>query len=251
MGDISRTEIIDAFWSVVILNNSFVAASDIPSSIPCDAPISTPWPTHFLNIAAPVPSMPGNDVAGHSPLTLLTKASIQLERTIAFTARNPVVLFLIHTRSPSPPAFWVIGNRLETFRGHLPPVELDHPTDQVSLVTYAFINVAIIRLYSPHTGSSGDARSKCLIAAMCVAARLVDARVAEWEMVDPVLGPLLARVTDVLCNLTHGPHATTEIQTILSAMHVLARRSPLIQKSLAVTRQRYASAQQDVLFNMI
>ncbi|KAJ7263634.1 hypothetical protein B0H12DRAFT_1321609 [Mycena haematopus] len=245
MDDISRTEMIDAFWCVVILNNSFVAASDIPSSIPCDAPISTPWPTHFLNIAAPVPSMPGNDVAGHSPLTLLTKASIQLERTIAFTARNPGL--------PHPPAFWVIGTRLETFRGHLPPVELDHPTDQVSLVTYAFINVAIIRLYSPHAGFCAGARSKCLIAAMCVATRLADARVAEWEMVDPILGPLLAAVADVLVvNLIHYPHATTAMQTTLSAMQVLAGRSPFIQQHLAATQERYICAQQSIgLFGII
>ncbi|KAJ7263649.1 hypothetical protein B0H12DRAFT_1103285 [Mycena haematopus] len=236
MGSISRTEMIDAFWSVMILNNSFVAASDIPSSIPCDAPISTPWPTHFLNIAAPVPFTPGNDVAGHSPLTLLTKASIQLERTLAFTARTPGL--------PHPTKFWVIGTQLETFRSHLPPIQLDYPTDQVSLVTHAFVNVAIIRLYSLHTGSSADTRSKCLIAAMCVAERLADARVAEWEMADPILGPLLAAVADVLiCNLTHDLQATTAMQTTLSAMQVLARRSPLIQQYLTVTPQRYGSAQ--------
>jgi hypothetical protein len=36
-----------------------------------------------------VPFIDGDDVTGHSPLTLLVKASIQLERTMAFTARNP------------------------------------------------------------------------------------------------------------------------------------------------------------------
>ncbi|KAF7350576.1 hypothetical protein MSAN_01617500 [Mycena sanguinolenta] len=180
ISDVSRTEMIDAFWSVVILNNYFVAASDIPSSIPCDAPISTPWPTHFLNIATPVPFTPDNDLAGHSPMTLLAKASIELERTIAFTTR-------IAGFSP-PPEFWAMETRLETFRDHLPPFDANCPTDQVTLVTHAFVNVAIIRSYSSHTSVHADARSKCLIAAFCVAARLVDANIAEWVMADSILG---------------------------------------------------------------
>ncbi|KAJ6493439.1 hypothetical protein C8R45DRAFT_928191 [Mycena sanguinolenta] len=215
----SRTEMIDAFWSVVILNNCFVTASHIPSSIPCDAPISTPWPTHPLNDAAPAPVIPGNDVAGHSALTLLTKASVQLERTIAFTARNPSL--------PVPPEFWAISTRLETFRSHLPPVDTNHPTDQVSLLTHAFVNVAIIRLYSPHTAFCATARAKCFNAARCVFDRLADARVTEWEMADPILGPLLATVADVLiANRTHHGQAEA-IQTTLAAMRILARLSPL------------------------
>ncbi|KAF7378168.1 Transcriptional activator protein acu-15 [Mycena sanguinolenta] len=236
---ISRMEMIDAFWSVVILNNYFVAASDIPLSFSCDAPISTPWPTHFLNIATPLPFMPGNDLAGHSPLTLLAKASSQLESTIAFTARN--------AGFPPPPEFWAIGPRLETFRGHLPPLDANYPTDQVSLVTHLFVNVAIIRLYSGHTSIHAEARSKCLIAAYCVAARLANAHIAEWEMADPILGPLLAAVADILiANLDHDAPATMAMQTTLSAMQVLAGRSLLIQQYFTLTQQRHESAQQNL-----
>ncbi|KAF7350574.1 Transcriptional activator protein acu-15 [Mycena sanguinolenta] len=221
ISDVARTEMIDAFWSVVILNNYFVAASDIPSSIPCDASIRTPWPTHFLNIATPVPFTPGNDLAGHSPLTLLAKASIQLERTIAFTTRIADL--------PPPPEFWAMETRLETFRDHLPPFDANCPTDQVTLVTHSFVNVAIIRLYSSHTGVHADA---CLIAAYCIAARLADARIAEWKMADPILGPLLATVADVfIANLDLDAQAATAIQTTLSVMKVLACRSPLIRMS--------------------
>ncbi|KAF7350578.1 hypothetical protein MSAN_01617800 [Mycena sanguinolenta] len=233
---LSRPEMIDAFWSVVILNNCFVAVSDVPSSIPCDAPISTPWPTHSLNDRAPGPFIPGNDVAGHSALTLLAKASVQLERTIAFTARNPSL--------PVPPEFWVISTRLETFRGHLPPVDADHSTDQLTLVTHAFVNVAIIRLYSPHTAFCAAARAKCLDAARCVSARLANARVAEWEMADPILGPLLATVVDILIANRHHNEAAAAIQTTLSVMRVLARLSPIVQKHLAAIQLRNRNVQQ-------
>jgi hypothetical protein len=36
---------INAFWSVLLINNYCVATSNTPLSMPYDAPISTPWPT--------------------------------------------------------------------------------------------------------------------------------------------------------------------------------------------------------------
>lgn len=55
--NIRAREEIDAFWSVVILNNYFVAVSGIPSNIPCDARISTPWPTVSSRISFPTPCL--------------------------------------------------------------------------------------------------------------------------------------------------------------------------------------------------
>lgn len=44
--DVTRAkEMVDAFWSVVTLNNYWVAAFGVPSSIPRDVSIRTPWPT--------------------------------------------------------------------------------------------------------------------------------------------------------------------------------------------------------------
>jgi hypothetical protein len=48
MGANLRVEMINAFWSVLLINNYCVAASNTPSSMPYDAPISTPWPTVSL-----------------------------------------------------------------------------------------------------------------------------------------------------------------------------------------------------------
>jgi hypothetical protein len=45
----SLIEMINAFWSVLLINNYCVAASDTPSSMPYDAPINTPWPTVSLS----------------------------------------------------------------------------------------------------------------------------------------------------------------------------------------------------------
>ncbi|KAJ7311004.1 hypothetical protein DFH08DRAFT_455474 [Mycena albidolilacea] len=216
---ILRMEMINAFWSVLLINNYCVAASNTPSSMPYDAPISTPWPTHFPNVTlSPALFLDEDDVNGHSPLTLLVKSSIQLERTMSFTARNPRIFACL----PLPSEFWAIGIRLELFRSCLPPVDIAHSTDQISLITHAFVN----------------AGSKCLIAASCVALRLADAHLTEWEIVDPILGPLLAAIADVLIvSLTHIPQASAHLQAMLSAMQTLARRSPLIQQYLTVTQQ--------------
>ncbi|KAJ7849246.1 hypothetical protein B0H14DRAFT_3669208, partial [Mycena olivaceomarginata] len=92
MGASLRMEMINAFWSVLLINNYCVAASNTPSSMPYDAPITTPWPTHFPNVAlSSVLFLDEDGVTGHSPLTLLTKASIHLERTMSFTARNSCI----------------------------------------------------------------------------------------------------------------------------------------------------------------
>ncbi|KAJ7834882.1 hypothetical protein B0H14DRAFT_3461734 [Mycena olivaceomarginata] len=238
-------EMINAFWSVLLINNYCVAASDTPSSMPYDAPINTPWPTHFPNVApSSVPFLDEDGVTGHSPLTLLTKASIHLERTMSFTARAGL---------PLPSQFLAIETRLERFRSRFPPVDIGHPTDQISLVTHAFINVAILCLHSPYINVYAEARSMCLTAASCVSVRLADARLAEWEIVDPILGPLLAAVADVLiASLTYVPQASADLQAILSAMQTLARRSPLIQRYLTVTQHQYTAAQQSLgLFGLL
>ncbi|KAJ7340632.1 hypothetical protein DFH08DRAFT_1012715 [Mycena albidolilacea] len=248
MGASLRIEMINAFWSVLLINNYCVAASDTPSSMPYDAPINTPWPTQFPSVApSSVLFLDEDGVTGHSPLTLLTKASIQLERTMSFTARNS------RAGVPLPSELWAIETRLEPFRSRLPPVDIGHPTDQISLVTHTFVNGAILCLHSPYINVYAEARSKCLTAASCVAVRLADARLAEWEIVDPILGPLLAAVADVLiASLTYVPQASADLQAILSAMQTLARRSPLIQRYLTVTQHQYTAAQQSLgLFGLL
>ncbi|KAJ7881273.1 hypothetical protein B0H14DRAFT_3761816 [Mycena olivaceomarginata] len=233
MGASLRMEMINAFWSVLLINNYCVAASNTPSSMPYDAPITTPWPTN-----APCLLLHVIPVFAHfffsDPIIGLTPA-------------------LTGAGLPLPSDFCAIETRLECFRNRLPPVDIGHPTDQISLLTHAFVNGAILCLHSPYINVYAEARSKCLTAASCVTVRLADARLAEWEIVDPILGPLLGAVADVLvASFTHVPQASADLQAILSAMQTLARRNPLIQRCLTVIQHQSTTARQSLgLFGLL
>lgn len=119
-------ERINAFWTVVIVNNYWVAAHGSPSAIPYhDTPIDTPWPLELQNYASSVSAfystpnatpMPeyqqlfdalggggatvskflgGLNVDGFSALALLAKASLLLERAITFSTRYSGTYLLI------------------------------------------------------------------------------------------------------------------------------------------------------------
>ncbi|KAJ7607063.1 hypothetical protein B0H17DRAFT_1341768 [Mycena rosella] len=217
-----RKEQIDAFWSIVILNNYWVAASSLPSSIPCDTSIGTPWPSDHSTPSTPQVLNEGVDV---HPTTLLIQASILLERTISFAAHNPV----LHS-----PEFRTLDQRLEFFRARLAPAP---PTDTRALVTHALVNVALIRLhgYGPN----------CLSAAGCVVAQLQNTHFSDWDRVDPILGPLLSAVADVyIAHLTlptadSNTTLSADLNTVLSSLSALARGSALVQKCLVDSQQRY------------
>ncbi|KAJ6528746.1 hypothetical protein DFH09DRAFT_1412679 [Mycena vulgaris] len=235
----TTTQMIDAFWGVVVLNNYWVAASGIPSSIPSDPSISTPWPTHQpFGAPPPLQFSSDNDVYGHSPHTLLAKASILLERTIATVARNPGMSpsrvfsrVLISTALPNP-EFWALEPRLESFRSHLPPLHTTTPTDQISLITHALVNAAIIRMHAPLSDTCPIALYKCFTAATCIVSHLRSTNLVDWDHADPILGPLLGAVSDFyVSQISAFPTAGSDLRTTLSFMHTLARWSPLIPRA--------------------
>ncbi|KAJ7610693.1 hypothetical protein DFH06DRAFT_1147931 [Mycena polygramma] len=219
-----RKELVGGFWTVVVLNNHFVAASGVPSSIPCDI-LAARWRTDIIpgSASSSDPFSDGDDVHNHSPLTLYLKASALLACAITFVTRNPGECL------PHPPEFWTISDRLEVFCSQLLPMDASAPTDGMALVRDLLANAAIIRLHAPFSAMDEASRSICLATASCVARRLIDARLTEWYHASPIFGPILAAFIDFLIpNLSFGAPAQGDLKTILSAMHTLARFSPLI-----------------------
>ncbi|KAJ7618996.1 hypothetical protein B0H17DRAFT_1188657, partial [Mycena rosella] len=188
-----KKEQIDAFWSIVILNNYWVAASSLPSSIPCDTSIGTPWPSITLR-RAPPSSERGGGRASHDALI---QASILLERTISFAAHNPAPLPRVPHSRPA----------TEFFRARLAPAP---PTDTRALVTHALVNVALIRLhgYGPN----------CLSAAGCVVAQLQNTHFSDWDRVDPILAAPIRRRRR-LHRAPHPPHRRLKHDAIGGPKH--------------------------------
>ncbi|KAJ7214893.1 hypothetical protein GGX14DRAFT_609672 [Mycena pura] len=234
------TELLNAFLSVVILNNYWVVSCGVPSSIPSGTTISTPWPTSYqVTQLHSIAASTRNDVAGNSPLALLANASTLFECTIAFTA--------LYRGYHHPAEFGALDHHLEAFRGSLPPIHgvVDAPSTQLCLVTHIFVNAALLQLHVLHNVASSTAHAKCLSASRRVAAILADTRLGDWEHADPVFGPLLAAFAEFLiAQLPLGtPSVRAYLRAILSALQTLAPRSTLIEKCHTATQQRYAAAQ--------
>ncbi|KAJ6461935.1 hypothetical protein C8R47DRAFT_104358 [Mycena vitilis] len=232
-----RKELVGGFWTVVVLNNHFVVSFGVLSSIPCDI-LKARWRTDIIpgSAASPDPFSDGDDVHKHSPLTLYLKASALLVCTITFVTQNPGL--------PYPSEFWAISDRLEQFCSQVLPMDSSAPTDAMALVRDVLANTAILRLHAPFSAAYKASRYKCLAAANCVAGRLIEARLTEWYHAPPIFGPLLATFVDFLIpNLSFSAPAEEDLNTILSAMHTLARFSPFIQQCLEAIQQRYPPAQ--------
>ncbi|KAJ7464844.1 hypothetical protein B0H11DRAFT_67965 [Mycena galericulata] len=230
-------EMIDAFWSVVILNNYWVAASGITSSISSEVLISTPYPTDNSILGLPsAVAVPESDPHGLSSLALLVQASIILDRSIACVAGDPGL------DKPHPPEFWALDRGLITFSDSLPGTSIEG--DQCTLITHALVNVAILRLHAPRSHLCNKAQFKCFAAAAAILSRFEGASIATWEHVDPILGPLLSTISDFyISQLPLVPNASAELQRAFLIMDSLARLSPLAQQCLAATRMRYDFAQ--------
>ncbi|KAJ6501205.1 hypothetical protein C8R47DRAFT_1068186 [Mycena vitilis] len=201
-----RKELADGFWSVALLNNYFVAASGVPSSIPSDL-ISARW-------RADKKSAPFHN----------SSSFVENEVHDRSFAVHPFARSLNSSR-----AYHRLYNaelRLSSPTG----VQGSPQTTQFTLVTEVPVNAALLRFHEPYGETCETSRYKCLFAASCVAGRLADAHITEWGYTDPILGavqPLLAGFVDAL--VVSLPLDSLEIgianlQTILAAMESLAQR---------------------------
>ncbi|KAJ7442733.1 hypothetical protein B0H11DRAFT_2347731 [Mycena galericulata] len=260
-----EAERVNAFWAVVINENCWVAAEGTPSAIrACGAAIDTPWPSsgsqgqggstviEFLN----------NDddyAGGRAPMALLAKASVLLERAVAFSGSGHV-----HTH----PARTALAHSLHTFHASLPlPSSGGH--GHTLFLAHALTDLALIRLHAPFTSTSERARYTALSAARRLAARMEalsrepDTRV----LLHPVLGPICATACalylremaelrmhqwgwgwgSVYC--VQYRELEAQAAGLMGAMGALARGSPVMQHCLVSTRRAYgARAWSDISF---
>ncbi|KAJ7495570.1 hypothetical protein FB451DRAFT_1550928 [Mycena latifolia] len=169
---------IDAFWAVVLLNNYWVAVDGAPSAISYEMNTDTPWASpgspQALRGATIKNFLNGDDLGVTSPAALLSKASILLERVIAFGA--------LKTGGASDSrALARVETRLDRFQASLPP----GPSSRALILAHALTDTAIIRLHAAYAPIAASSRSKCLAAAARITS-LGDSR--SFQHSDPVLG---------------------------------------------------------------
>ncbi|KAJ7021305.1 Zn(2)-Cys(6) binuclear cluster domain-containing protein [Mycena alexandri] len=222
-------ERINAFWTVVVVNNYWVAAHGSPSAIPYhDTPIDTPWPlelgdyaasvsrfsSHLMPSAAPTPQyqqlfdgmaggggstvtrfLAGFNVDGFSALALLSKASILLERAITLSTR--------YSDHSDAAAFDSLDLLLEQFEASLPlAIELQRAVEMSKwhslLITQTLTHAAIIRLHAHRIHSSEVSRGKYRTAARAVVHLINNTDFSSKSRhIDPIIGILWATVSEV------------------------------------------------------
>ncbi|KAJ7602926.1 hypothetical protein B0H17DRAFT_1154880 [Mycena rosella] len=100
-----KKEQIDAFWSIVILNNYWVAASSLPSSIPCDTSIGSLYAEHpqVLNegVDSPLPRVPHSRPATEFFRARLAPAPPTDTRALVTHALVNVALIRLHGYGPN------------------------------------------------------------------------------------------------------------------------------------------------------
>ncbi|KAF7367900.1 Zn(2)-Cys(6) binuclear cluster domain-containing protein [Mycena sanguinolenta] len=195
-------------------------------------------------------NMDGGD--GFSPLALLAKASILLERAITLSSRCPS-----YSDPASAPEFDSLDALLSQFV-HSLPLGLDFPQDETSaptkrsllLVTHTLTHTAIIRLHAGRIHTSNVSRSKYIAAARAVVHSINSTDFSNLRHIDPIMGILWTTASEVFIGelsriqqqrafefgvgLTptqqhQEQELTTCLETLLATMRGFAQGSPLIE----------------------
>ncbi|KAJ7614508.1 hypothetical protein FB45DRAFT_1035982 [Roridomyces roridus] len=230
---IGAAERIGAFWSVMLINNYWVASHGCPSAISCSMSVDTPWPGGSRADATLSRFLNGDDREGNTPVAFLVKASILLERIVSFSVRSNAAF--------DASGFDTLDKRLQAFRSALPHV----PGNRTLFVARCLTELAVIRLHGPLARTAERAQYEMLGAAGRVVSTVVPVASAEAAFgADPILGPLCATVGTVYIDhltalrnngggggaLKQYQEMVKQLRMLVSAMEVLAHggKSPVM-----------------------
>ncbi|KAJ7451627.1 Zn(2)-Cys(6) binuclear cluster domain-containing protein [Mycena latifolia] len=267
---IDEGERINAFWTVLTLNNCWTTADGSPSNISYtvpDARIDTPWP---LDINAPafhnqdLPDLSIGTVTtflanmpdtGTSMSALHAKAAILFEQASRLASQyrpnmNNEQLNQLYV------SFNAMDTLIEGFKLVLPTVHL-HSTREM-LVIHSLVHVATIQLHNPFGAEVEASRLRELAAAQAVVANLGQVPVNDFLYIDPIMGTLLMATCQVFvaelvrCRRHRPLNINTPVpqeerllmdavETVLAVMNVFAPSCRLMDSQLNTMRQMYHS----------
>ncbi|KAJ7156210.1 Zn(2)-Cys(6) binuclear cluster domain-containing protein [Mycena filopes] len=264
---IDEAERINAFWTVLTLNNCWTTADGSPSNISYtvpDARIDTPWPLDINAPALPIHALPESSLGtvttflanlpdnGASVAALRAKAGILFEQASRLAAQYR--LDVAGNLNPFYASFNAMNHLIEGFKRNIPTVQnassFQHSAREM-LVTRCLVNVAAIQLHNPFFVEVEASRVRVLDAARAVVADLTRLPVNEFQYIDPIMGTLLMATCQVfLAELgrirrhrslaREGERSLVEaIDTVLAVMNVFAPTCRLMDSQLLTMQQLY------------
>ncbi|KAJ7196294.1 hypothetical protein GGX14DRAFT_473944 [Mycena pura] len=231
-----ETERIRAFWTVVVVNNYWVAAHGSPSAIPyADTPIDTPWPCdvdEYADAVAPVSAFPSYFAARAMPIfdcqhlldtmampqagggagtvaRFLSGLDVEGFSALALLSKASILMERAITFStrysghPDAHAFDTLDAILQQLTLDIPlgvDMELsgvDVPKRSILMVTQSLAHAAIIRLHAHRVHTSDTSRSKYFAAARAVVRIINVTDWSQWRHMDPIMGILWTIVCEV------------------------------------------------------
>ncbi|KAF8171057.1 hypothetical protein K438DRAFT_1773461 [Mycena galopus ATCC 62051] len=199
---VEEQERINAFWTVLTLNNCWTVEDGLPSIISyTDSDvirIDTLWP---LDINGPLSDLPdpssGTVTAflanerddGMSVAALHAKAAILFEQASLRASRYRLDKAVQAEFSVT---FQSLDALIDTFKFDLPPVHV-HPAAREILTIHALAHVATIQLHKPFVMERFESRVKALDSARAIVAHFAQMPLEKFEHLDPIIGVSSAR----------------------------------------------------------
>ncbi|KAJ7486163.1 Zn(2)-Cys(6) binuclear cluster domain-containing protein [Mycena galericulata] len=261
---IDENERINAFWTVLTLNNCWTTADGSPSNISYtvpDARIDTPWPVDVnasfnqglpdLSVGTVTTFLANLPDTGTSVAALHAKAAILFEQASRLASQ-----YRPNMSNEQLNQFYVSFNSIDTliegFKRLLPTVHLESTREM--FVVHSLVHVATIQLHNPFGVDIEASRLRELAAARAVVADIAQVPVNDFVYIDPIMGTLFMATCQVFMaelvqyrrhRSLHGPvpeeerSLMDEIETVLAVMNVFAPNCRLMDSQLNAMRQMY------------
>ncbi|KAJ7754358.1 hypothetical protein DFH07DRAFT_941049 [Mycena maculata] len=252
-------ERINAFWSIVTLNNCWTGTDGSPSNIaygPDGLTIDTPWPLEtrdYVERPHLVPRYSSGSITrfladtpddANSSAALHAKAAVLFEAATSLGAR-----YRANGISRNDTELAVLDRKIDVFVAALPTVQ-----SKTMLVVHTLAHAATVQVHNPLAKEHAFARTKAVSAARSIVDILVKTDIPKVGLIDPVL----ARLWKTTCFVfiaevtrrrnqgaeTQGP--TESLNIVIAAMQFFAPHFPIMTEQLESVRKACNAAQMGV-----
>ncbi|KAK7022979.1 fungal-trans domain-containing protein [Favolaschia claudopus] len=264
---IEECERINAFWTVLTMNNCWTTADGSPSNISYtvpDARIDTPWPMDINSSDFQPQLLPQSGMGtvtnflanlpdnGISEPALHAKAAILFEQASRLASHYRPNVMNNDQLSQFYVSFNSIDTLIEQFKSSIPTIQM-HATREM-LIIHSLTYVATIQLHNPFIIENDMSRLRGLDAARVIVACLVQAPINEFRYIHPIMGTLLMATSQVFLTelrrlrrhrsfdspIPQEERAIMDaVETVLAVMNIFAPECRLMGSQLTTMQQLY------------